>query len=107
MNAWLDRRGMIGVLVLRLLPIAPYGLVSYVFGTTRVRATTFMTATLLGIAPSTLVFATLGANAFTPDEPAFVIATTGAMLLAVSGAVGVALLRRRDRRNVALSDDPR
>lgn len=48
LNSWLDCRGLLGVFVLRLLPIAPFGLISYAFGATRVRLRTFTAATLLG-----------------------------------------------------------
>ena len=50
-------------------------------------------ATLLGIAPSTLVFATLGANAL--EKPVLIAATEAAVILGVGGAAGAAILRRR------------
>jgi uncharacterized membrane protein YdjX (TVP38/TMEM64 family) len=94
-NRWLDQHGLMGVFVLRLLPIAPFGLVSYAFGATRIRLRTFALATLMGIAPSTLVFATLGANALSPREPAFIVATSAALVLGAGGAAGATILRRR------------
>ena len=42
LDAWLNRTGLLSVIVVRLLPIAPYGLVGYVYGTTSYGcATTF------------------------------------------------------------------
>lgn len=97
LNAFLHRRGLLGVLILRLLPIAPFGLVSYAFGVTAVRPATYLLATVIGIAPSTIVFASLGANALSPGTPAFAGSGAAALALTVLGVVGAHIVRRRER----------
>lgn len=97
LNAFLHRRGLLGVLVLRLLPIAPFGLVSYAFGVTAVPASSYLLGTVIGIAPSTIVFASLGANALSPGTPAFAGSVAAAVALAVAGLVGARFVRRRER----------
>ena len=61
LDGWLGRHGVLGVLSLRLLPIAPYGLVSYAFGTSATRFRHFIAGSALGATPSTLGYAALGA----------------------------------------------
>ena len=95
LDRFLQRRGLLGVLTLRLLPVAPFGLVSYGFGATAVRRPVYVTGTVLGIAPSTLIFATLGANAMTPASPAFVLSTVAAVVVAAGGLIGGRRLTRR------------
>jgi uncharacterized membrane protein YdjX (TVP38/TMEM64 family) len=97
LNAFLHQRGLLGVLILRLLPIAPFGLVSYAFGVTAVRPSTYLLATVIGIAPSTIVFASLGANALSPGTPAFAGSVAAALALTVLGVVGAHIVRRRER----------
>lgn len=50
------------LLALRLMPIAPFFLVNLASGLARVRFSTFLTATLIGSAPSVFIFAGLGAG---------------------------------------------
>jgi len=100
LNAFLHRRGLLGVLILRLLPIAPFGLVSYAFGVTAVQPSTYLLATVIGIAPSTIVFASLGANALSPGTPAFAGSVAAALALTVLGVVGAHIVRRRERARV-------
>jgi uncharacterized membrane protein YdjX (TVP38/TMEM64 family) len=97
-DRFLSQRGLVGVLALRLLPIAPFGLVSYGFGTTAVRRVPFMLATVVGIAPSTVIFATLGANAMRPTSPAFIASMFAAVTFAVAGLASVRMLTRRSER---------
>lgn len=95
----LERRGVIAVLIVRLIPVAPFGLASYAFGTTAVRRLPFLTATGIGIGPSTVIFANLGANAMRPTSPAFIVSTLAAITLAVVGLVGARMVIRRGFRD--------
>ena len=96
-DRFLLRRGLLGVLMLRVLPIAPFGLVSYSLGATAVRRPVYLLGTALGIAPSTLIFATLGASAMAPASPAFLLSTSAAAVLAMAGVFGA----RRVHRDLA------
>ena len=97
-DRFLSHRGLVGVLALRLLPIAPFGLVSYGFGATAVRRVPFLLATVVGIAPSTIIFATLGANAMRPTSPAFIASTIAAVTFAAAGLAGARVMIRRTER---------
>lgn len=94
-DAWLSARGVWGVLVLRILPVAPFGLVSYGLGTTGIGIRSYLLGTALGAAPSTVVYAYLGASAMRPDSVEFALSVVAALLLVVSGAVASAWARRR------------
>jgi uncharacterized membrane protein YdjX (TVP38/TMEM64 family) len=48
------------VLVLRLVPVMPFAIVNVASGVLRVRIWTFVVATVLGIIPSSLIYASLG-----------------------------------------------
>ncbi|MEV4705416.1 TVP38/TMEM64 family protein [Actinoplanes sp. NPDC049316] len=91
----LQRRGLLSVLILRLLPIAPFGLVSYALGATGVRVWTYVLGTLLGIVPGTTLYAVLGANATAPTSPAFIASTAAAVALAAGGLLGARTVIRR------------
>lgn len=54
---WLLRRGAVGLLVVRLLPMVPYHLVNYVAGVLRVPFWPFLWTTALGILPFQLALA--------------------------------------------------
>ena len=103
LDAWLTGRGMLGVFTLRLLPVAPFGLVSYAFGTTGVRLWPYLAGTLAAAAPSTLVCATLGAAALAPGTPGFAISVAAAVTLSGLSLGGAALLDRRHRAGAPVS----
>jgi uncharacterized membrane protein YdjX (TVP38/TMEM64 family) len=94
LDTWLTSHGVLSVALLRILPVAPFGLVSYAFGTTGIRVGSYLLGTALGAAPSTVVYATLGASALDPGSPGFALSIAAAVLLALGGAVAV---RRRTR----------
>jgi uncharacterized membrane protein YdjX (TVP38/TMEM64 family) len=84
----LRRRGLLSVVTVRLLPVAPFGLVSYLFGTTEISMGAYLLGTALGIAPGTVVFAVVGASALQPTSPAFIAACVAAGALVAAAAVG-------------------
>lgn len=85
-DRWIVRGGPLGVVALRLVPVAPFGLVSYACGTTGLRLGTFIGGTLIGAAPGTALYASLGAAALSPGTPGFVIFAVTAVVLALAGA---------------------
>ncbi len=62
-DRWLRKRGLLSVLVVRMLPIAPYGLVSYAYGASGTRTHHYLGGTVLGALPSTVTYAAIGAAA--------------------------------------------
>nr|WP_295080499.1 VTT domain-containing protein [uncultured Roseateles sp.] len=53
----LGERGLLAVITLRLLPVAPFAVVNMVAGATHIRLSDMLLGTLIGILPSTLVMA--------------------------------------------------
>lgn len=98
-DRFLERRGVLAVLIVRLIPVAPFGLANYAFGTTALRRLPFLAATALGIGPSTVIFAMLGANAMRPTSPAFVASVLAAITLAGGGLVATRVMIRRGSRS--------
>jgi uncharacterized membrane protein YdjX (TVP38/TMEM64 family) len=68
LDSWLARQGVLGVLVVRLLPLAPYGLIGYAYGTTGVRVRDYLGGTLIASSPSAFIYAALGAAVVRPGE---------------------------------------
>ncbi|GAA2517343.1 TVP38/TMEM64 family protein [Pilimelia columellifera] len=67
-DSWIARRGVLAVVVTRLLPLAPYGLIGYAYGASTVRARHYFIGTLLGAAPSAFSYATIGAAVVSPGS---------------------------------------
>jgi len=92
-DGWLARRGLLAVVVVRLLPVAPFGLVSYAYGASSTRFRDFILGTALGGIPSSISYATIGAAAVSPGTMSwltFLPATIGVLL-----SSGAALYWRR------------
>jgi uncharacterized membrane protein YdjX (TVP38/TMEM64 family) len=60
LDAFLESRGLVAVLVLRLLPGVPYVATNYSAGLTRLRARDMAAGTALGAAPKTYAYVALG-----------------------------------------------
>lgn len=87
-----ERRGVMAVLVARLVPILPFTAVNYGSGVTAVRFPAYLLATAVGIVPGTIAFVSLGAYGSTPASWQFVSA---ASTLTVLTAVGIMVARQR------------
>jgi uncharacterized membrane protein YdjX (TVP38/TMEM64 family) len=62
MDDAVSRQGAFLVLLLRLSPLAPYNVVNYALSASRIRATAFAAASLVGMAPITFAWAWAGAT---------------------------------------------
>jgi uncharacterized membrane protein YdjX (TVP38/TMEM64 family) len=99
-DAWLGRHGILGVLTIRLLPIAPYGLMSYAFGTSATRYRDFLLGSLIGAAPTTFGYAALGAAVLGPGAvPTALGVISGLGLLSVVLTIGLRRFRPSVARN--------
>jgi uncharacterized membrane protein YdjX (TVP38/TMEM64 family) len=58
----LEHRGLLYVLLLRLIPIFPFDLISYVAGVSKIRFRAFFIGTLFGIIPGTFAYNFLGSS---------------------------------------------
>jgi uncharacterized membrane protein YdjX (TVP38/TMEM64 family) len=97
LDGWLANRGVLAVVTVRILPLAPFGMVSYAFGTSGVRLRAYLFGTVIGMLPATAVYVNLGAAATRPGSAGFWIAVSAAGLLWVGTTTAVALLERRRR----------
>lgn len=59
-NREIEKKGMLYLLSLRLVPIFPYFLINLLMGLTPIRTTAFFTATLIGMLPTTVVYVNAG-----------------------------------------------
>jgi len=97
LDGWLSRRGVVAVVTVRVLPVAPFGLVSYAFGTSGVRLGAYLVGTAIGMLPATVVYVNLGAAVTRPGSVGFWIAVSAVVALWLVTTSVVALLEKRRR----------
>lgn len=68
LDGWLNRRGLSAVLLVRFLPLAPFGLVGYAYGTTSVCRKQYLLGTTIAAIPSAITYAVIGAAVAAPGE---------------------------------------
>jgi uncharacterized membrane protein YdjX (TVP38/TMEM64 family) len=68
LDGWLNRRGLSAVLLVRFLPLAPFGLVGYAYGTTSVCRKRYLLGTTLAAIPSAVSYAVIGAAVARPGQ---------------------------------------
>jgi uncharacterized membrane protein YdjX (TVP38/TMEM64 family) len=66
LDGWLNRRGLSAVLLVRFLPLAPFGLIGYAYGTTSVCRMRYLLGTTLASIPSAVTYAVIGAAVAAP-----------------------------------------
>jgi uncharacterized membrane protein YdjX (TVP38/TMEM64 family) len=98
LNALLARRGVLSVILVRLVPLFPYAAVNYTAGLTGVRTRDYVIGTAVGILPATVAYVAVGAYGSRPGSLPFVVAI-GALVTVTAG--GLIAARRRRRRDAA------
>ena len=68
LDGWLNRRGLTAVLMVRLLPLAPFGLVGYAYGATSVCRKRYLLGTTLACIPSAVTYAIIGSAVTRPGD---------------------------------------
>ncbi len=68
LDGWFTRQNVLGVVTVRLLPIAGFGLVSYGYGTTGARVLPFLVGSVVASAPTAFGYAAVGAAVASPGE---------------------------------------
>jgi uncharacterized membrane protein YdjX (TVP38/TMEM64 family) len=89
LDAWLSRRGLLAVTVVRMMPIAPYGLVGYAYGTTSVRRWHYLLGTFIGGSPSAFTYAAVGAAAVRPGAIRLITFLPAAIGLVITIAAAI------------------
>jgi uncharacterized membrane protein YdjX (TVP38/TMEM64 family) len=87
LDAWFARQSVLGVVTVRLLPIAGFGLVSYGYGTTGARLSPFLAGSVLAAAPTAFGYAAIGAAATSPGEIHWYAAAPAALGLVASAVL--------------------
>ena len=90
LEEWVTREGVLAVAAVRALPIGPYGLGGYVYGTSGVRVRDYALGTLIAGAPSAVSYALLGAAVASPGP----LAPVTLVPLGFGPALSVAVLLR-------------
>ncbi|WP_072690375.1 TVP38/TMEM64 family protein [Rhodococcus marinonascens] len=83
LNSLLERRGLTSVLIVRLVPLFPFGLVNYAAGLSAVRQRDYVIGTAVGIIPATIGYTALGAYGTSPLSWPFALAVLAIILLSV------------------------
>jgi uncharacterized membrane protein YdjX (TVP38/TMEM64 family) len=96
-----SKKGVLAVVVSRLVPFVPFCVSNYIFGTTTVRLRTFVVGTVLGALPATLAYAAAGSATLHHNAMGMAISWSVVAVLGVSGTIGSYVIwRRRPRANV-------
>ena len=82
-----SRRGFVSVLYARIVPGAPYSLVNYAAGLTRIRLLVFAAATALGAAPRAFAYTALGGSLSDLSSPEALVAVAVIAVMALTGLV--------------------
>lgn len=91
----LHQRGIVAVIVLRLIPVLPFTALNYAAGLTSVRTRDYAIGTMIGIIPGTVAFVTLGTYSVSPRSWPFLVSAAALALLTVGGYI----VARRSRQN--------
>lgn len=105
LDGWLDRRGLAAVLLVRFLPLAPFGLVGYAYGTTSVCQKRYLLGTTIAAIPSTVTYAVIGAAVVAPGEMNMLTLVPAAFSFVLSTAI-ILRWRHTARRNATTTPAP-
>ncbi|WIM98126.1 VTT domain-containing protein [Actinoplanes oblitus] len=97
LDGWLNRRGLAAVLLVRFLPLAPFGLVGYAYGTTSVCRKRYLLGTTIAAIPSTITYAVIGAAVATPGKMSAITVAPALISFVLSTAI-VLRWRQTSRR---------
>ena len=100
LRTWTTRiegRGFIAVLYARVAPVAPFALISYAAGMTRIRPQAFAAATAIGALPRAFAYAALGGTLGNYSSPQALTAIGVLVAMTIGGGALVWQIRRTAR----------
>ncbi|MDN5744849.1 MAG: VTT domain-containing protein [Nocardioidaceae bacterium] len=83
----LHRRGFLAVLVLRVVPFVPFTALNYVAGLTSIRVGPYLAGTVVGMAPGTAVYASVGHYGREPGSWPFLVSIGALAVVSLGGAL--------------------
>jgi len=83
-EARLSGRGVLALLLLRLIPVVPFNALNYAAGASAIGTRDYLVATAAGIVPGAIVYAALGTGLDDPTSPLFVVAVITALAMALA-----------------------
>jgi uncharacterized membrane protein YdjX (TVP38/TMEM64 family) len=95
------KRGILAIVISRMIPLVPFGIANYIFGTTTVRMGAFIAGTFVGALPATLAYSALGSATARGDAVGMSIAGVIIATLGIGGSVGSLLIWRKRPRKAA------
>lgn len=95
------RRGLLAVILVRLVPVVPFTAINYAAGLTAVRVRDYTLGTAIGMVPGTIAYVALGAFGTRPAAWPFLAAGFSLLLLTVGG---LALARRWRQPRAGVAD---
>ncbi|MFG2055817.1 TVP38/TMEM64 family protein [Micromonospora sp. NPDC048930] len=87
LDGWFARQSVVGVITVRLLPIAGFGLVSYGYGTTGARALPFLAGSVIAAVPTAVGYAAIGAAVTSPGQINWYAAAPASLGLIASAVI--------------------
>ncbi|CAN5272019.1 hypothetical protein BH11ACT7_BH11ACT7_05390 [soil metagenome] len=99
LDAMLERRGLISVLLVRLIPLFPFMAVNYAAGLSAVRQRDYLLGTAVGIVPATVGYTALGAYGTSPLSWPFAAAVLAVVILTVAAGYAARRLTNSPARN--------
>ncbi|MEV4827663.1 VTT domain-containing protein [Micromonospora sp. NPDC049257] len=100
LDGWFARQSVLGVITVRMLPIAGFGLVSYGYGTTGARVLPFLVGSVLASAPTAFGYAAIGAAASSPGSINWYAAAPASLGLIASAVLAYQWWRAERRRRL-------
>lgn len=97
LDRWLERRGFLAVLYVRLMPVMPFNALNYASGVTGVRLRDYVLGTAIGIVPGAFAYAALGGSLDDLTSPAFLGAVGLVIVLGLGAPLVDRLVRRRGK----------
>ncbi|WP_431919301.1 TVP38/TMEM64 family protein [Micromonospora wenchangensis] len=104
LDGWFARQSVLGVVTVRMLPIAGFGLVSYGYGTTGARVLPFLVGSVLASAPTAFGYAAIGAAASSPGSINWYAAAPASLGLIASAVLAYQWWRAERARRSAAAD---
>jgi uncharacterized membrane protein YdjX (TVP38/TMEM64 family) len=98
LDALLERRGLVAVIGVRLVPMLPFAALNYACGLTAVRPRDYLLGTAVGILPGATAYVTIGAYGATPGSISFVLGLGGLVVLVIGGMVAASRARTARER---------